>query len=362
MRGAINAPLFLFNIVIIMSIKSATIRYSLWLVIMIGVIQANAQSKDTLFFTNKSMLIGELISIKLGRIEFDGDGVGIVKVKYDKVSTIQASKHYFRIETVQRDIIPGFIEASVNRGKIIAKTAYESKEIAIGDIASMFKFGTKWSTRINGNVGAGYTYTKSSQIGRFNADGAIFYHNEKTEVELGGNMIFTSDSVTSVVERANLNLRYNYYFSKYLFGVALVNYQRNTELGLNKRWQQALALGYKFLLTRHSQGVVITGLAINREQDLKLNSTNNQEWIVQGKYNFFSFSKPNISLGTTQTLYFSLSQKGRTRYDGDINLNWELISDFSLSLNFYNNYDSKSPTTGGARSDYGFVAGLSYKF
>jgi hypothetical protein len=345
-----------------MGVKATSLRYCLWLLLITCAVYANAQSKDTLFFTNKSMLIGELISIKLGRIEFDGDGVGIVKVKYDKVSTIQASKHYFRIETVQRDIIPGFIESSVNRGKIIAKTAYDSKEIAIGDIASMFKFGTKWSTRINGNVGAGYSYTKSSQIGRFNADGSIFYHNEKTEVELGGNMIFTSDSITSVVERANLNLRYNYYFSKYLFGVALVNYQRNTQLGLNRRWQQALALGYKFLLTRHSQGLVITGLAFNREQDLKFNSTNNQEWVVQGKYNFFSFTNPNLSLATTQTCYVSLSQKSRFRYDGDITFNWELISDFSINLNFYNNYDSKSPTTGGARSDYGFVAGLSYKF
>ncbi len=329
---------------------------------MVSTFQTHAQSKDTLFFTNKSMLIGELISIKLGRIEFDGDGVGIVKVKYDKVSTIQASKHYFRIETIKREVIPGFIESSVNRGKIIAKTNYDSKEIAIEDIASMFKFGTKWSTKINGNIGAGYTYTKSSRIGRFNADGAVFYHNEKSEIELGGNMIFTTDSITSVIERANLNFKYNYYFSKSFFGVALLNYQRNVELGLNKRWQQGLAIGHKFLLTKHSQGLVISGFTINQEQDLKSNSTNNQEWVAQGKYNFFSFSNPNISIGTTQTLYVSINQRGRIRYDGDINLNWELISDFSLNLNFYSNYDSKSPTTGGARSDFGFVAGLSYEF
>ncbi len=352
----------MFNIVINMRFNSSNIRFIFLLFATLFAMQSYAQVKDTLFFTNKSMLIGELISIKLGRIEFDGDGVGIVKVKYDKVSTIQANKNYFRIETVQRDVIPGFIESSVNRGKIIAKNAYDSKEIALADISSMFKFGTKWNTRINGNIGAGYSYTKSSQIGRFNADGALFYHNEKTEIELGGNMIFTSDSISSSVERANINFRYNYYFSKLFFGVALLNYQRNTQLGLNRRWQQGLALGYKFLLTRHSQGLVISGLTINREQDLKANSTNNQEWVLQGKYNFFSFSKPNISLGTTQTLYVSLSQKGRTRYDGDININWELITDFSLNLNYYNNYDSKSPTTGGARSDYGFVAGLSYKF
>ena len=51
-----------------------------------------AQNKDTIFFVNKSILIGELRSIKLGRIEFDGDGIGIVNIKYNKIGTIQSNK------------------------------------------------------------------------------------------------------------------------------------------------------------------------------------------------------------------------------------------------------------------------------
>lgn len=321
-----------------------------------------AQNKDTIFFVNKSILIGELRSIKLGRIEFDGDGIGIVNIKYNKIGTIQSNKQYYRIETIHKEVIPGFINRSPNKGMIIAKTALSEKEISIGDISSMFKYGSKWSSRINGNLGAGYSYTKSSKIGRFNFDGSMVYHNAKTEIELGSNTIVTSDSTTVVIERANLNLRYNYYFSDVWFAVALLNYQRNIELGLDKRWQQGLALGYKFILTKHSQGVVLGGFTINQEKAITNQTTNNSEIVAQAKYNFYSFNSPNISFSTTQTLYKSTSQKNRFRYDGDISINWELITDFSLNLTYYNNYDSKSPATGGARSDYGFVASLSYKF
>ena len=38
--------------------------------------------KDTLFFYNGSMISGELLSMRLGRIEFDADDIGVIKVKH----------------------------------------------------------------------------------------------------------------------------------------------------------------------------------------------------------------------------------------------------------------------------------------
>jgi hypothetical protein len=46
------------------------------------------QPKDTLHFFNGSMVIGELNKIKLGYIEFDGDNVGIIRIKNNKISAV----------------------------------------------------------------------------------------------------------------------------------------------------------------------------------------------------------------------------------------------------------------------------------
>ena len=49
---------------------------------------AKAQLKDTLHFYNSSKLVGELLNIRLGRVEFDADGVGVVKIKNKEIESI----------------------------------------------------------------------------------------------------------------------------------------------------------------------------------------------------------------------------------------------------------------------------------
>ena len=101
---------------------------------------------------------------------------------------------------------------------------------------------------------------------------------------------------------------------------------------------------------------------LNQEQAFSNQRNILFEWVVQTNYTLFSFSKPNLTISTAQTFFLNLSQKGRIRWDGDLSVNWELVSDLSLKTSFYHNYDKKSPATLMPRLDYGFVAGLSYEF
>src|SRR6478752_7459848 len=75
-----------------------------------------SQSKDTLFFYNKTKLVGELLQIELGRIEFDADNVGVVKIKNTKVESIHATSRSFRIETLQGEEMQGFLIRSKELG------------------------------------------------------------------------------------------------------------------------------------------------------------------------------------------------------------------------------------------------------
>ncbi|AXY72665.1 DUF481 domain-containing protein [Paraflavitalea soli] len=69
-----------------------------------------------------------------------------------------------------------------------------------------------------------------------------------------------------------------------------------------------------------------------------------------------------MDLQSTQNLYFSLTQKGRIRHDEQIKLTWKLITDFSLNLTLYDNYDSQPPGENATTVDYGIVFGISYSF
>jgi hypothetical protein len=235
-------------------------------------------------------------------------------------------------------------------------------EIKLSNITTLSYYGQNWKLSLRGSLGAGYSYTKSSGIGRLNLSGRLKYVNRKTELELTGNTIITTDSTGTYRERENLELSDNYLINYNFYAGVFLRYQRSIELGLLRRWQEGAGLGYKFMQRKHSIGKSITGLVVNQETNFDYQRKNSLEWVVQAGYDFFSFSKPNFSLSTTQTMYTSFTQKGRIRFDGDIKINWELISDFDLSFDFYHNYDKKSPATNTAKSDYGFVAGLNYKF
>src|SRR5947208_10164333 len=63
--------------------------------------------KDTLFFNNGSIVIGEIKKIKLGVITFDPDDANDITVQLRKLKTVSAVSKIFRIETVKDDVYFG---------------------------------------------------------------------------------------------------------------------------------------------------------------------------------------------------------------------------------------------------------------
>lgn len=321
-----------------------------------------SQVKDTVFFLNKSVMVGEFKKMKLGKIEFDSDEVGVVYIKYHKVKTIHVQSYYCRTETIGKRVLYGSILSSKTPGNIRIHTLKEDVEVKLVDVSSISFYGQHFMDNFSGSFGAGYSYTKSSDIGRLNIDGKFKYAKSKLELQLSGSVITTIDS--SVVNRENEDVSFT---SKFLtdtnwYSAVSMRYQRSIELGLLDRWQEGAGMGYKFLQRQHHFARAISGFVVNQETDFEKTRNTYWEWSTNANYDFFSFSKPNITVSMSQGIYVSLSQKGRIRNEGDLDINWELIDDFSINISFYHNYDRKSPGTDTSKTDYGFVTGLNYKF
>jgi len=321
-----------------------------------------AQLRDTLYFYNSSILVGELLNIRLGRVEFDAKGVGIVKIKNKEIRTIHAILNEFRIETTDGELHQGYLRSTRKSGRVIIHSLLKSQEIDLASITSLAKYGKTWRNGFSGSLSAGYTYTKSSEIGRLNFDGSIKYSSAKSDTRLQANTIITSDSVEVKRERDDVILSYSYSLGSLWSAGATLRYQRNLELGLDRRYQEGLAIGRKLLVRKNQLGLLSTGMVINQEKNLEGVTSNNTEIILQANYELFTFEQPHLIISIIQTGYFSITDQGRIRYDGDANLSWELINDFFLDLQFYHNYDKKSPETGEPNIDYGFVLGIRYKF
>jgi len=102
---------------------------------------------------------------------------------------------------------------------------------------------------------------------------------------------------------------------------------------------------------------------INQELSVEnVKSGNLTEFFSQLQFNLFRFTKPEINIDFSETVFFGITEKGRIRNDGELDINWEMIDDLNLSLGFYTNFDNQPPGKGSITFDYGLVFGVNFKF
>jgi len=328
-----------------------------WVVIKAQVV------KDTLYFTNGTMVIGKLKKVKLGVVTFDPDYANDITVQLRKIKWIEARTKIFRIETIQDKLIFGVLAKDADPFIINVIQEGDTNRISVLDISNLYPFDQTVLERFSGNFGLGYSYTRSSNFGRLNFDGAIRYSSLKQEITLNFSGIYTVTDSGMTRDREDVSLKYNQYFTPRSFSTAFLVYQRNLELGLKRRYQEGLGLGNKFLTSRYIYAWARAGMVLNQEL-----STENEysgvlsEAFTQVQFNFFRFEKPEFNVDLYESVFFGIAQNGRIRNDSELDINWEIVRDLRLNLGFYTNFDNQPPSSGNRSFDYGVVFGLNYKF
>lgn len=321
------------------------------------------KKKDTLFLNNGSSIIGELLKIEKGMMTFDPDDANNINVQVRKVKTIRGHSKIFRIETTSENVYYAKLKPSPLAGFAHLVSLYDTSNILLTDISTLYAFEQSIWKQFSGTVGLGFSYTRSSDLGRLNFDGSLKYLGSKYDGTLTINTIATiNDSVFSR-DRENAALAVSYYFDASWFATVFLNYQRNIELGIQSRFQEGFGFGNKVLTRQNMQGKVVTGIVLNQERSIEgVQSKTLVEIPLQLRYDLFRFTKPKVNLQAYQSFYVSLSQKGRLRNDGQLTINWEIIDDLMLGLTYYNSFDNQPPTNLSQKFDYGLVFNISYKF
>ncbi|MEJ2004960.1 MAG: DUF481 domain-containing protein [Cyclobacteriaceae bacterium] len=221
-----------------------------------------SQVKDTLFMHRGQMLLGEVLSVNEGRLEFDSDDAGVVKVKYYKIRTFSAQMHYYRIRTTDAQIMYGTIHASELDGFIRVNN---EDEIPIESIIRLQRYDDDFSERLSGKISAGYDYTRSSDIGRINFDFSLKYFAQDFQANISGSTIITQEGGEFDRDIENITISPIYYLNFEWFLAARLSYQRNLELSLSRRFQEFAGAGYAIIQKSHMQFLGIAGLAMNQE-------------------------------------------------------------------------------------------------
>jgi hypothetical protein len=269
----------------------------------------------------------------------------------------------YRIETTAQQVYFGKIVPSRSPGYAVIITEKDSIQMPIERISVLYPFRDYFKQRFSGNASLGFDYTRSSNLGRINFDGAVNYRAKKEEIAFVASLTYTLSDTAFSRDREDVSIKNNYYFNFSWFGTVFLKTQRNLELGLLRRYQEGLGGGNKFITNTHMYAWTRCGIVFNQEENTdKVRSGTLSELFGQLEFNYFKFTKPEFSLYTAETFYYSLSQNGRFRNDLQIDLSWEIIKDLDLSLSAYANFDSQPAAADSRKLDIGTVFQVTITF
>ncbi|MCU0443140.1 MAG: DUF481 domain-containing protein [Bacteroidia bacterium] len=320
-------------------------------------------AQDTLYLNNGSVLIGKIKNMDLGTVSFDIKNAGVVTIELEKIKTFHIESKLIKVETMFKQSMVGYVHSHPDTGMVWMVTYTDSIALFLSTIVSAVPFDKSLWTGINTTVGGGYSYTRSSDVGRLNFDGKVNYTLQKLAASFTASFIVTQEKGRFIRDRENINLLGNYFYTNMWFNQLSINYQRNIQLGLVRRLQQGVLLGNRFFSNKHMQAKFLSGIAVNQEVNTEGNSSGALSEIpVALTYNFYRYEKPKFILSVSEVAYFGVNQNGRIRQDGDFKLTWKFWDDLSINMSIYHNYDSRPPSAGKSNLDYGVVFSVGYEF
>jgi len=308
---------------------------------------------DTVFLKNGDRFTGRILSFEQGRLKMDAHGPGVIGIKWHKIASIGGGNRIYKVEDRNGVIYFGTLQHSPDTGEIdvLGMIRYG---IMLEDVVRIFPLEEDWFRGFKGNVGAGMSYDKASDVLRLNAEYNLYYVISKWRLINNLSYIETETGEEEPSLRISTILQALYGLPKRWVLSEWNSFNRNDELGITSRISFGAAGGNNIIQTEQARLLVLTGFVVNAERDVESTDVlTNLEWPVSLQHTVYSFASPNLSASSNITSYVGITEKGRYRLDGNIDLTWEFIPDLSLQFSVYYNYDNKLVEGKKSKEDYG---------
>ena len=336
---------------------------SAFLIVICWQQQSIAQQKDTILLYNGQILIGDVKGITLETISVDEIDLKMLSVKLYKIRVLKTF-HRFKIQTLNKKVYYGYLKSTDKYGWVeIVSDDGNVIPIPLTDIYFLVLMEKSVFNRMNGAISAGFSYAKSSNIGQLTLSANVKLPARLFNHELAASEIASIDS--GKLSRDNENVEYfvSYDLSASWFLAADLQYQRNLELSISRRFLEMIGAGNKLVIKSTWQLLAITGLTFTQEKSTENISRGTLlEVPFMFRFEFYKFRHPDIQMSSSQTGYFGITEAGRIRYSGSTTFSWQLVRYFYLTINPYTNFDSQPPSSASSKFDFGIVVGISYKF
>ncbi len=320
-----------------------------------------ADKTDIMLFKNGDRLTGEVKSLDRGKVSFDTDAAGVIKVEWDDIGQLYSTAT-FEVALEDGERLYGSLVDTTRPSEIRVHTDATTLDLPIGTVVRLTPIKSTLIDRMEMSVDVGYSLAKANKLEQSNVGYDFGYRDEKREIN------FSLDGSTSSSEndppstRVFSNFGYRRLNGDRVwdpFGIA--QFERNDELDIDRRVSAGAGMG-RWLRDTNQSRIAFGGGLVRSWEDVNgaVETQEDTEALVQMAFEWFHYDAPELDVSTKFSLYRRLSGSQEPRGNLDVNFKWEIFKDFYWSFSFYYTFD-KQTETGRPSNDYGSFVSLGWK-
>jgi hypothetical protein len=212
---------------------------------------------------------------------------------------------------------------------------------------------------IKGYVDVGFDYTKANKDATLTLKSRFNYRTVKYLTTLNVSSYFNQRTDQAKVTRNSYGIDFNRFLPARFFARINANFEQNSELNLDLRILLGGGAGRYLVQTNNKLFSAFLGLTANMEYFAGAEKRKDDlEGVMSAAYEWFRFDTPKLDFQTSLYAFPALSGGRRWRLDFDARLSYEIFKDFTIGISVFDNYDSRSPSTGSWTNDWGLTTSL----
>jgi hypothetical protein len=320
-----------------------------------------AQKTDILVLLRGDAITGEVKEFSRGKLSYKTDDMGTLSIEWDKIAHI-TSKNYFDVENKRGGRFFGRLAASEEPGQLLVILS-DTVRVRMMNIVAISRIRASFWSRLDGYVDLGFDFQKANNNRQLNGAGEVKYRGQKWASKLSGSTYFQRQEGADETSRNNLGLDGRRLFGNHWSAVVFVSLEQNQQIDLDLRMTFGLGVVREMIHTNKMTLSAVASLAYaNEDYSTGEGTTNTVQAPLLADFGFFVFDSPKTDITSDLTLTPILNDLGRWRIDFNARLAYELISDFTIGFRFFDNFDSRQPSTGESSNDFGMTFSLGYTF
>jgi putative salt-induced outer membrane protein YdiY len=330
--------------------------------------QAKSFRKDVVVMNNGDRFTGEVKSLQNGVLYVKTDYVEEnIGVDWAQVQKVESSAVY-QITLVNGVHMTGKIKRESpdesNGKEILIESSSGSTRVPASNVAEISGQKESIWRQLTGSIDAGYSFTSGNSQTTINNDASANYATPNWNAGVALSTSFSGQSDASRTNRVDGTLTGSRFLNHNSYLGLYNDYLHSSQQDLDLRATLGGGYGRYWIRTNTTNLRWIAGAVYARESFSTISlsgqpSDSNLEGLLGASYDSYRFKFGEIHL---QGLLFpGMTDAGRIRATTINSLKIKLVNNFYLTFDFWDNYDSRPPTTA-KNNELGVSSSIGWSF